>query len=58
MRFLLVLPTVLLLTACMNDPEPKGSDAAIANTQIQENKTEAKIAQEEYIRLQKERDAQ
>ena len=58
MRLLLLLPTMLLLTACMNDPEPKGSDASIANTHIQENKTEAKMAQEEYIRLQKARSAQ
>ncbi|MFT7879473.1 MAG: hypothetical protein ABXS91_03675 [Sulfurimonas sp.] len=58
MRFLLVLPTLLLLTACMHEPEPQGSDASIANTQIQENQTEAQLAQKEYIELQRERSAQ
>ena len=58
MRFLLILPTMLLVTACMNEPEPKDSDASIANTQIQENQTEAQLAQKEYIELQRERSAQ
>lgn len=58
MHFLLILPTLLLLTACMHEAEPQGSDASIANTQIQENQTEAQLAQSEYIEVQRERSAQ
>lgn len=58
MRFLLLLTTILLLTGCMIDPEFKGSEATIANTQITENRTEAQLAQKEYIMLQKERSKQ
>ncbi|UFH59314.1 hypothetical protein [Sulfurovum mangrovi] len=58
MRFLLILPIALLVTACMNEPEPHGSDASIANTQIRENQTEAQLAKKEYMELQKERSAQ
>lgn len=58
MRFLLVLSIALFVTACVNEPEPVGSDASIANTQIQENQTEAQLAQREYIELQRERSTQ
>jgi hypothetical protein len=49
---------LFLLTACINEPEPQGSDASIANTQIRENQTEAQLAQKEYIEVQRERSAQ
>jgi hypothetical protein len=58
MRFLLFLSAILSVTACMRDPELKESEAATANTQIMENKSEAELAQKEYLLLQKERSMQ
>ena len=58
MRFLFLLPIAFLVNACMYDPEPQGSEASIANEQIQENKDEAQVAQKEYLKLQKVRSSQ
>ncbi|MDD3592517.1 MAG: hypothetical protein PHO65_07745 [Sulfurovum sp.] len=58
MRILLFLSALLLVTACMSDPELKESEATTANTQIMENKSEAELAQKEYLLLQKERSMQ
>ncbi|MDD3500349.1 MAG: hypothetical protein PHS85_08340 [Sulfurovum sp.] len=58
MRFLLFLSAMLLATACMSDPELKEPEAKTANTQIMKNKSEAELAQKEYLLLQKERSMQ
>lgn len=55
MKHTLLLAFALLLTGCMNMPEPAYSDAAIASEQIEENISEAQMAQKEYEELQSKR---
>ena len=44
-----------LVSGCSVSPEPSASEEARAEATIHYNRTEAKRAQEEYIRLQKSR---
>ncbi len=55
MKILFLLLFSLIITACMQAPEAPTSKEVDAQEKIQNNKTEAKKAQEDYIRLQKQR---
>ena len=56
MRSIVLLISSFLITACVYGPEPKTSDASVAQVQIQENRLEAEMAQKEYEKLQSHRD--
>jgi len=58
MRFLLLLSTMVLATACVSNPELTEPEVTTANRQIKENQSEAQLAQKEYLLLQKERSMQ
>ena len=55
MRLLLLSLVLLLISGCMETPAPSSSKEAIAQDQIQSNKTEAEKAKEEYMKIQQQR---
>ena len=55
MRLLFLSLILLLTTGCMESPAPSSSKEAIAQDQIQSNKTEAEKAKEEYMKIQQQR---
>ncbi len=55
MRLLFISFLLLLISGCMETPELSSSKEVIAQDQIKSNKTEAQKAQDEYIKLQKQR---
>ena len=55
MRLLFISFLLLLISGCMETPELSSSKEVIAQDQIKSNKTEAQKAQDEYIKLKKQR---
>ena len=47
--------TILMITGCMNTPEISTSQESLNREKILQNKTEAINAQEEYLKLQRQR---
>jgi NADH:ubiquinone oxidoreductase subunit B-like Fe-S oxidoreductase len=58
MKIALLSLLILLLCGCMETPEAPASKEILAKEKIQNNKTEAQIAKEEYLKLQKHRASQ
>ncbi|WP_309497186.1 hypothetical protein [Sulfurovum sp.] len=56
MRYLFLFFTLFLLSACMTTPEVSNSAEKESIYTIQENKTNAEQAKDEYKRLQAQRD--
>lgn len=55
MKLFLLLLSVFFMVACMETPDAPSSKATIAKEKIQFNKTEAQQAQNDYLKLQKQR---
>jgi len=55
MKIIFFLLFALLITACLETLEVASSKEAIAQKKIQNNKSEALRAQENYIKLQRQR---
>ena len=47
--------TTFIITGCMETPEIPTSQESLSREKILQNKTEAKKAQEEYLKLQRQR---
>jgi len=50
-----LLLTVLIINGCMETPEISTSQESISREKVIKNQTEAKKAQEEYLKLQRQR---
>jgi NADH:ubiquinone oxidoreductase subunit B-like Fe-S oxidoreductase len=55
MKIIFLLLFSFFVTSCIETPETPSSKEVLAQEKIQNNKTEAQKAQEEYIKLQKQR---
>ena len=58
MRITLLSLLLLGISGCMETPEVPTSKEILAKEKIQENKSEAQIAKDAYLKLQKQRASQ
>ena len=56
MQLYFLLFTALFTIVCIKTPDTPLSKEIVAKEKIQDNKTEALLAQDEYLKLQKQRD--